>query len=355
MSPGLDQLAGITLANKYQLLSLLGSGGMGFVYRAEQLGLRRSVAVKLLRPERLTRTNLDLFRTEALAASRINHPNAVAIYDFGVTDDGTPYLVMEHLRGETLAAIVESTALATDRIIAIAAQVLSALHEAHACSVIHCDLTSDNVIVERLRDGDDFAKVIDFGLASAVDRSGNSPVAGTPEYMAPEQIRGGLVTPAVDIYAMGALLYEMIVGRTPFAGATIPVVLEGHLYATPSSPADIIPTCPKPLADLVLAALAKDPAQRPPSARHMRDTLLAILGERGEHTRPIIRSTLTSGDQPALNAPPRSANLGLGRGGADIEHRCYLGINVAMIAQRTAEREGQPVDGARVVDGTPAQ
>ncbi len=264
--PGLDALEGITLAGKYQLLSLLGSGGMGYVYRAEQLGLRRSVAVKLLRPDKLNRTNLDLFRTEALAASRINHPNAVAIYDFGVTEGGTPFLVMEHLRGETLATIVESTALATDRIVAIGAQVLSALHEAHSCSVIHCDLTSDNVIVERLRDGDDFAKVIDFGLAGALERSESGSIAGTPEYMAPEQINAGLITPSVDIYAMGALLYEMIVGRTPFAGGTIPVVLQGHLHAIPPSPLEVVPTCPPGLAELVVSALAKiqRTVRRPP-------------------------------------------------------------------------------------------
>jgi len=318
-SPGLEALEGVTLASKYKLLSLLGSGGMGYVYRAEQLGLRRSVAVKLLRPSKLTKTNLDLFRSEALAASRINHPNAVAIYDFGVTDDGTPFLVMEHLRGDTLATMVERTAFATDRIIAIGAQVLSALHEAHSCSVIHCDLTSDNVIVERLRDGDDFAKVIDFGLASALDNKiGGNAIVGTPEYMAPEQITGGAITPAVDIYAMGALLYEMIVGRTPFAGGTIRVVLQGHLHATPSSPIEIIPTCPPALAELVLSALAKNPADRPPTALHMRDALLTILEAHDDlHPRPVRAHATGDRDPtppPRLHSRPPSQEMRIAHG-----------------------------------------
>lgn len=275
---GLDALEGTTLAGKYRLVSLLGSGGMGTVYRAEQLGLRRSVAVKLLRRDKLQRSNTDLFRSEALAASRINHPNAVAIYDVGITSDGTPYLVMEHLRGRTLAAMVDDTELSLERIVTIGAQVLSALHEAHTCSVIHCDLTSDNVIVEHLRDGEDFAKVIDFGLASALGLDGDRrAIAGTPEYMAPEQIRGGMITPAVDIYAMGVLLYELIVGRTPFAGSAVPVILKGHLHAQPPSPDEIVTTCPAKLARLVVSALAKHPHERPPSALHMREQLLASL------------------------------------------------------------------------------
>src|SRR5687767_14737234 len=158
------KLAGATLGGKYRLVSLLGSGGMGVVYRAEQLGLGgRSVAVKLLRRD-LIATRFEWFRAEAMAASRINHPHAVAIYDFGVTPQDVPYLVMEHLRGNTLTSYIEQRVLTLGRIAAIGAQVLSALSEAHACGVVHCDLTADNVIVERLRDGDHFAKVIDFGL-----------------------------------------------------------------------------------------------------------------------------------------------------------------------------------------------
>ncbi len=282
----LEALAGTTLADKYRLLRLLGSGGMGYVYQAEQLDLGRSVAVKLLRPE-LSSNAVQRFRNEAKSASRINHPHAVAVYDFGVTDEEVPFLVMEHLRGQTLASLIEAQPLSPQRIVALTAQVLSALAEAHACGVVHCDLTSDNVIVERLRDGDDFAKVIDFGLARAFDAvQPGSRIVGTPEYMAPEQIRGEPVTPATDLYAVGVLLYEMIVGRTPFAGAAVPAVLEGHLELTPSAPHEVIPTCPPTLGEVVLWALEKSPQARPPSAREMREHLLAATGVQRPAAQP---------------------------------------------------------------------
>jgi serine/threonine protein kinase/tetratricopeptide (TPR) repeat protein len=274
----LHQLAGSTLAEKYRLVSLLGSGGMGVVYKAEQLGLGgRSVAVKLLRRD-LIATRFDWFRAEAMAASRINHPHAVAIYDFGVTGDDIPFLVMEHLRGRTLTALIEERSLPLGRIVGIGAQVLAALAEAHACGVVHCDLTADNVIVERLREGDDFAKVIDFGLARLFDTtSRESRLIGTAEYMAPEQIRGDLIQPSTDLYAVGVLLYEMIAGRTPFAAGSVIATLEGHLHADPAPLLEISPDCPPALADLVARALDKAPEGRPASASEMRLDLLAAL------------------------------------------------------------------------------
>ncbi|HWM85860.1 MAG TPA: protein kinase [Kofleriaceae bacterium] len=277
----MTELAGTTLADKYRLVSLLGSGGMGVVYKAEQIGLGRSVAVKLLRRD-LIATRFEWFRAEAMAASRINHPHAVAIYDFGITGQGIPYLVMEHLRGRALATLIEEGSLTSDRIITIGAQVLSALAEAHACGVVHCDLTAENVIVDRLREGDDFAKVIDFGLARLFDHAvRESRLVGTAEYMAPEQIRGDLIQPATDIYAVGILLYEMVVGRTPFAGSSLPVILEGHLNAIPAAPHQIVAQCPPSLGELILVALDKAPERRPTSAGEMRTRLLAAMGERG--------------------------------------------------------------------------
>jgi eukaryotic-like serine/threonine-protein kinase len=299
------ELAGTTLADKYRLVSLLGSGGMGVVYQAEQIGLGRSVAVKLLRRD-LIATRFEWFRAEAMAASRINHPHAVAIYDFGITSHGIPFLVMEHLRGRALATLIEEGSLTTDRIATIGAQVLSALAEAHHCGVVHCDLTAENVIVDRLREGDDFAKVIDFGLARLFDHAvRESRLVGTAEYMAPEQIRGDLIQPATDLYAVGILLYEMVVGRTPFAGASLPVILEGHLTATPASPHQIVPQCPPALGELILAALEKAPERRPTNAGEMRTRLLAVLGERGR-AQEAARSGRTFIGLPPAVAPALS-------------------------------------------------
>ena len=277
----LDALTGTMVADKYRLVSVLGSGGAGYVYQAEQLDLHRSVAIKLLRPERVTK-DFERFHAEARAASSINHPNAIAVYDFGVTDDGLPYIVMEHLRGRTLTSVVEDETLGLDRIVNIAAQILSALEEAHERGIVHRDLKSDNIILEPLRNGDDFVKVIDFGLARFADSLvAERGIWGTPEYMAPEQIRGEAVGPAADLYSVGVVLYEMIVGRTPFAAANVGVVLEGHQRAVPVAPAEVVALCPAALSDLVMWALAKAPGARPGNAARMRADLLAVLDQDG--------------------------------------------------------------------------
>lgn len=271
----LDSLTGRVLAEKYRLGPLLGAGGMGCVYAAEQLSLGRTVAVKLLYPGRFGQRGATV-RAEALAASRVNHPHAVAIFDVDVTEDDVPYVVMEHLRGRTLAEVIETEPLRLQQVIRIGIQVLSALAEAHRCGVIHCDLTSDNVIVERGRSREDFAKVIDFGLSRGAEDGRSEGVTGTPEYMAPEAIRGEPLTPRTDLYAMGILLYEMIVGRTPFAGGSLAVVIDGHLHAAPPAPRENVPACPVELSDLVMWALAKDPERRPLDADAMAAVLLNL-------------------------------------------------------------------------------
>ena len=279
-----DAMAGTVLEDKYRLQRILGSGAMAHVYEAEQLRLGRSVAVKMLRVALLSdRRSLERFRTEALAASRINHPNAIAIYDVGVTSDGIPFIVMEHLRGTTLATALATQRFSMERIISVGAQVLSALEEAHGCGVIHRDLKSENVVLEQRRDGSDFVKVLDFGIAAFIG-SGDQSIVGTPEYMAPEQIRGEPPQVATDLYAMGIMLYEMIVGRTPFAGVTLTSLLERHLLEAPTPPHALV-KCPEPLSDLVTRALAKDPNDRFGDAREMRESMLAVLGGTGRNCK----------------------------------------------------------------------
>ena len=331
----IEQLVGEVIAGKYRLTSMLGSGGSGFIYAAEQLGLGRSVAVKILRTE-LVSTRLDWFRLEALAASRINHPHAIAVYDSGITDDGQPYMVMEHLRGRTLSAMIEKNPFEPERAALIAAQCLSALDEAHACGVVHCDLTADNVIVERPNDEEDFAKVIDFGLAQLHDVPGQaSTLVGTAEYVAPEQIRGESVTPKTDLYALGVLLYEMIVGRTPFAGASYPVVLEGHLKATPDSPHDLIPACPVELSKLIIEALSKDPKDRPASAAAMRERLLQIFPSTDS---PTTKSEATDSKKSA-SAPEEDAEAEWGPRNHSTRLTFALGSQDSALVGRTEEIE----------------
>lgn len=265
----------MTLADKYRLEVVLGVGGSGYVYRAEQLGLGRKVAVKLLRSE--CGDHLELFHNEARAASRIN-PNAITIYDFGISVEGRPFLVMEYLGGATLSAVIDRDRerLPISRILKITAQMLSALEAAHECNVVHRDLKSCNVILEPQRSGEDLVKVIDFGLA-VLDAVDPHEFAGTPEYMAPELIARGIATPFSDLYAVGVVLYEMIVGRTPFAGGELMTILDRHQHMQPTPPHQIIPACPAALGELCLHALAKSPADRPQSATAMRARVLEIL------------------------------------------------------------------------------
>jgi serine/threonine-protein kinase len=304
---------GTVLADKYRLLRVIGSGGAGVVYEAEQITLSRVVAVKLLRATSAAGT--ERFRAEALAASRINHPNAVTIYEYGLTGGGLPFLVMELLRGQSLSRLIDAGALTLGRTIRIAAQMLLALEEAHACGVIHRDLKSDNVVVEPLRTGDDLVKVIDFGLARVVDLApqGGGPIAGTPEYMAPEQIRGQAVGPAADLYACGATLYEMVVGKAPFAGGRLPDILHAQLHTTPTPPHLLVPSCPEVLSTLILWALAKEPDQRPASAAQMRQALLEIpLPHDAAHCR-LCREEIPPGRDECPRCGPVSRRPAGGR------------------------------------------
>ena len=276
----LEAMAGTILEDKYRLIRVLGSGAMAHVYEAEQIRLGRSVAVKIMRVALVSdKRSIERFRTEALAASRINHPNAIAIYDVGVTRESVPYMVMEHLRGTTLAQGLADKNFSVERIVSVGAQILSALEEAHGCGVIHRDLKSENVVLETRRDGSDFVKVLDFGIAAFVG-SADQSIVGTPEYMAPEQIRGEPPHAATDIYAMGIMLYEMVCGRTPFAGVALSALLERHLTEIPAPPSRIA-SCPPALEDVILRALEKEPKRRFGDAREMRGALLAVVGSAG--------------------------------------------------------------------------
>ncbi|MCE9572907.1 MAG: serine/threonine protein kinase, partial [Deltaproteobacteria bacterium] len=276
---------GDVLAHKYILRALLGDGGMGVVFCAEQPTLERTVAIKLLHRELVADpTIVRRFRDEARAASQLHHPNVVAVIDFGETDDGTPFLVMEHVRGTSLTRIVQATGpLAIRRAAGLVRQILAALDEAHGARVVHGDVKCDNVLVEQLHDGVELVKMVDFGLArcgsdatlSAAD--GAMVVAGTPEYMAPELIAGGGVTVATDLYATGVILYELVTGSTPFAGGAAGAIMTRH-----QRDAVVPPSLRRPdrvvaieLERVMMRALAKDPTERYPSASAFATALTA--------------------------------------------------------------------------------
>ena len=219
-----DPLIGRTLPGGYVILELIGVGGMGRVYRGEQQALGRTVAVKVIHSHLLGDESAGArFITEARAASRLNHPNSVGVIDFGKTDQGAPYLVMEFLRGRDLARVLyDEGPLPLRRVIDIVRQVLLALGEAHELGIIHRDLKPENIILEPMRGGGDFVKVVDFGLAKMraepTARNVTQPgiVCGTPDYMAPEQGRGDALDPRADLYAVGVILFLLLTNRLPF-------------------------------------------------------------------------------------------------------------------------------------------
>lgn len=257
----------VALGDKYVLGELIGSGGMGLVYAAEQSCLARTVAVKLMRSELVGDTHmLRRFHTEALIGSQLHHPNLVTVFDYGLTESGAPYLVMELVHGTPLADVLaEDGSLAPRRAARLMDGLLAGLAAAHGASIVHGDIKTDNLIVERSGD-DETLKLIDFGLAHSVEgASGRSSVmSGTPEYLAPEVILGNPATPASDIYGAGVVLYELLTGTTPFDAATIGAILAAHLDDEPVPPSLRNPDAaiPEALDAVVLRALAKAPHAR---------------------------------------------------------------------------------------------
>jgi serine/threonine-protein kinase len=290
--PADDPLLGRTLPGGYRVTHLVGVGGMGRVYCAEQVALGRTVAVKVVHPH-LADDDVAAarFLNEARAASRLSHPNCVAIFDFGRTEEGQPYIVMEYVRGRDLGRIADTEGpLPLRRITDVLRQTLAALEEAHAIGIVHRDLKPDNIVLEPLRSGTDFVKVVDFGLAKILGGDSPAPfaggaltrpglVCGTPEYMSPEQGRGDTLDGRADIYSLGVVLFELLAGRVPFAAETATRTLLLHLDEPPPDPRNIAPerAIPAPFAELTSRALAKSPDDRFHSARAFSDALLQAL------------------------------------------------------------------------------
>src|SRR5512140_2596592 len=278
------KLVGRVLGDKFRLTACIGIGGSGAVYKADQIALGRTVAVKILNEELCADARMiTRFRGEAMSASRLNHPNCVSIIDYGQSSDGLLYLAMEYVKGPTLTQLlVTQNPLALDRVLDIVMQSLAGIEEAHLAGVVHADLKADNIILDQRRAGIDVVKIVDFGIARLVtgvrdveDRS----ISGTPEYMAPEVISGAPPSFASDIYAVGIILYELLAYKTPFFAGSTTEILSNHLKALVPSLASRRDHVPKELDGIVAKALAKHPTERFASASDMR-TALASLATR---------------------------------------------------------------------------
>ena len=273
--PDEDPLLGQVINERVKLVSVIARGGMGKVYKGEQVGLGRACAVKILDPKAASAENEEdfakRFLLEASVTSKLTHPNAVTIFDYGETKDGVCYIAMEYLEGQTLAEELKRNGrLPPERAVRITQQVCRALREAHAMGVVHRDLKPGNIfLVKRDGEEDDFVKVLDFGLVKETTHADTQHTKvgqfmGSPRYMAPEQIQGKAVDARTDIYSLGAVLFAMIAGRPPFDRPNEMATMMAHVSepAPPLSQVAADVAVPAAIEGIVMRCLAKDPGER---------------------------------------------------------------------------------------------
>ena len=269
----------------YDILQRLGEGGMGVVYKARHRGLNRLVALKMIRGGSQARADhLSRFRVEAEAVARLRHPNIIQIYDIGEAD-GLPFVALELLDGGSLDDRLAGTPQPGNQAAELMVTLARAVHVAHQAGIVHRDLKPTNVLYT----SDGVPKITDFGLAKRIDsddgQTESGQIMGSPSYMAPEQARGHSrnVGPPADVYALGAILYDMLTGRPPFKGETPMETVRQVLDDDPVTPSRLVPRVPRDLETICLKCLHKDPAKRYESAQALADDLERYL--RGE---PIL-------------------------------------------------------------------
>ncbi len=297
------------LNQRYQVLEMLGSGGMAVVYKARDLTLGRLVAIKTLRAS-LTQDShfLEGFLQEARAAANLSHPNIVTVHDFGFDQDQY-YIVMELLDGQDLKSVITSRgALPLDEALELAIQTCAGVGYAHRAGVVHCDLKPQNMLVTT----GDRLKVTDFGLARVLaaihSEEAEDVVWGTPQYFSPEQAAGQPPTPASDVYSLGVVIYEMISGRLPFLSDSHRSLALSHLHEQPPPLNEVSPGVPEVLAQVVHKVLAKEPAGRYRTADQLGRVLASYRGQAYQPTSEFRPgSTPASAAQSGRGPRPRSA------------------------------------------------
>jgi serine/threonine-protein kinase len=282
-------IAGTLLLDRYRLIKKLGEGGMGAVYLAEHVTIKKICAIKVLNPEYAHKTDLvERFLQEARAASMIAHENVVEITDFGATPNGSVFFVMEMLVGEDLADTIKRDApMPWSRVAPMALQICRALGAAHAKGIIHRDMKPENCFRIERSGNPDFIKVLDFGIAKVTteDPDGTAGrltntgmIFGTPTYMSPEQAQGQRVDHRSDIYALGVILYEMVTGKVPFSADNFMGILTKHMFDQPVAPSEVAPDAgilPEVEA-LILKALQKDRSFRFQTMQELAQAILAV-------------------------------------------------------------------------------
>ncbi len=280
-----DPFLGRVMAGKYPIVGVLGAGGMGSVYRAIQQPVGRNVALKVIR---YTGDDADTvqarFAHEASIVAQLSHPNTVTLYDFGVNNDGTLYMVLELVNGHPLTREIKAGALTVDRACSVVGAALDALIEAHQLGLVHRDLKPDNIMLSATTWGGDAVKVLDFGIAKVLggDEDATSQltqtgmVFGTPRYMAPEQARAKTIDHRADLYAMGVILYESVTGSVPFDADNTFDILLAQLQQAPPDIDD--PQVPTDVKEVLKKSMAKDADERYQDAAEMAQAIRTAAG-----------------------------------------------------------------------------
>ncbi len=307
-SPEAEISIGSVLDGRYRIDAILGSGGMGRVYRAEHTGIGRPVAIKVLHADlNRNREAAQRFQREAIASGRLDHPNIVNVSDFGVVDHGPCYLVMEVLEGESLGARLErDQRIPWREAIEIMRGVLMGLRHAHERGVVHRDIKPDNVFLT-YKDGELVVKILDFGIAKLFAGEADDPAStragltvGTPAYLSPEQAVGGEIKPASDLYSATILLFEMLTGRAPFEDKDPLAMLGAHVSREPPRVAEVAPdvAIPAALEEVIQRGLIKTSADRISSAESYMGQLDTVLASTRLGTAPIVHVPEALGSAP---------------------------------------------------------
>ena len=293
-----DPLVGRVIDERYEILERIGEGGMGVVYKARQLSIDRIVAIKMLNSQMAQDPSwVQRFNNEARACSQLQHPNTIRMFEFGTTRDNRPFMAMEFLTGESLRAVISTSApMPPDRVARILIQCCGSLAEAHAVGIIHRDIKPDNVFIQSMAGSQDFVKLLDFSVAKLLQSDGirtqAGVVFGTPQYMSPEQGRGLPLDARADLYSLGILAYEMLTGKVPFNHDNPMTVLQMHVR----QPLPPLPgTVPPQVQRVVYQALEKDPGKRHQTAGELMQRCRQVFDELDRPVGPGFALPLSSG------------------------------------------------------------
>jgi serine/threonine protein kinase len=366
-----DPLVGRVLADRYHILKKLGEGGMGRVYLGEHVKMNRQCAIKVMSAQLVNDSeSAQRFAREASSSARIIHPNVAAVFDYGESE-GLVYIVMEYIDGESLSRILEhERVIAPHRALDIARQVADGLGAAHELGIIHRDLKPDNIIVGTSRSGREVAKVVDFGIAKALQDAPSEAltrtglVIGTPEYMSPEQLLGDPVDVRSDLYSLGCILYQMLTGAPAFDASTREQMITRRLTEDPPHVRTLVPELPESLDRVVHRMLARNSSNRYPNAADVHDALTPAnaLGDTWDPSfKPTPRSAPTIVMNAAGTTEKLAANSGVTRRRRNVRRLAAgvfavailsTGLTVANVNARRAERQRADSLAAARLDST---